>query len=73
MTFFLALIAGFVVSHVGQIALPHVPGYSLVLYALLAVGLYGSVHGIDLTELKTHRSIVVSAITVGVLLKALLI
>lgn len=40
---------------------------------LLAVGLVASVYGIDLVQARRHLTAVVTAVTVGVLLKALLI
>jgi hypothetical protein len=47
--------------------------YEFFVYGLLAVGLYGSVHGINLGELGRSRSIVVSAVTVGVVGKSIII
>ena len=47
--------------------------YLLGTALLLGIGLYGSTYGIELTELRRNRRIVVSAITVGVLMKAILI
>jgi NhaP-type Na+/H+ or K+/H+ antiporter len=41
--------------------------------ALLAIGLYNSTFGIDLADVRTHLRIVVTAVTLGVLLKAALI
>lgn len=60
----------------------HLPGLghfthgSAYLYGattLLAIGLFGSTAGISLPSLKSHAGIVVSAVTVGVVLKAALI
>uniref|UniRef100_UPI0013F17243 hypothetical protein n=1 Tax=Actinomadura roseirufa TaxID=2094049 RepID=UPI0013F17243 len=48
-------------------------GYLLAVSALLAVGLYGSTHGIDTRTLRADARVVVLAVTVGVLLKAALI
>ncbi|MEU8238103.1 hypothetical protein AB0C07_07660 [Actinoplanes missouriensis] len=47
--------------------------YLHVVTALLAIGLVASVHGIDLAEARRHMTAVITAVTVGVLLKALLI
>ncbi len=40
---------------------------------LLAIGLYGSTYGIDLAEARAHVRLILLAITVGVLFKAVLI
>jgi len=53
--------------------LPRQPYYESFTYALLAIGLYGSVYGIHLEELRNHRKIVLQAVTVGVLLKTVII
>jgi len=47
--------------------------YLDVVYTLLALGLYGSVYSIDKDELSTNRTIVIQAVTAGVLLKILII
>lgn len=47
--------------------------YLAVTSALLAIGLYASTYGIVLEEAKQHVRLIFSAITVGVLLKALFI
>lgn len=49
------------------------PFYAVSVTALLAVGLYGSTHGIDIDHLRSDARTVVLAVTVGVLLKAALI
>jgi NhaP-type Na+/H+ or K+/H+ antiporter len=49
------------------------PFYAFLVTALLAIGLYGSTHGIDLPHLRTDVRTVILAVTVGVLLKAALI
>ncbi|WP_018680871.1 cation:proton antiporter [Actinokineospora enzanensis] len=49
------------------------PAYHLAITALLAVGLYGSTRGIELSELRENLRTVVLAITVGVLAKTALI
>jgi NhaP-type Na+/H+ or K+/H+ antiporter len=53
--------------------LPQQPFYEPFTYALLAIGLYGSVHGIHRAELRQHREIILRAVTIGVLLKTLII
>lgn len=53
--------------------LEHAGWYTFVVAALLATGLYASTYGIDLREARTHLKLIVSAVTVGVLLKALII
>lgn len=55
---------------------PHLsnqPWYEPFTYTLLAIGLYGSVYGIQQAELGHHREIVLRAVTIGVLLKTLII
>lgn len=47
--------------------------YMLVVASLLAVGLYASTYGIDLKEAKQHFKIILSAVTIGVVLKAAII
>jgi NhaP-type Na+/H+ or K+/H+ antiporter len=47
--------------------------YLLVVASLLAVGLYASTYGIELKEARQHVKIIVSAVTVGVVLKAAII
>jgi len=70
----LVALAGLGVASVIDISyLPRQPYYEPFTYALLAIGLYGSVYGIHLEELKNHRKIVLQAVTVGVLLKTLII
>lgn len=49
------------------------PFYAPLVTLLLALGLYGSTHAIDLPHLRTDLRTVVLAVTVGVLLKAALI
>jgi hypothetical protein len=49
------------------------PGFFLVASGLLAVGLFASTAGIPLAELRAHGGVVVRAVTVGVVLKAVLI
>jgi NhaP-type Na+/H+ or K+/H+ antiporter len=47
--------------------------YLLVVASLLAIGLYASTYGIELKEARKHLKIIVSAVTVGVVLKAAII
>lgn len=71
---FLIAMAGFGLGSVTDLtALPNHAMYEPFTYVLLAVGLYGSVYGIDLNELRTHRGIVLQAVTIGVFLKAVII
>jgi len=63
----------------GGLAVPQATGmlegefYAISMTALLAVGLYGSTHGIKIRHLRSDVGTVVLAVTVGVLLKAALI
>lgn len=54
-------------------AVSHSPGYRLGAFALLAVGLYGATYGIDLHRARADGRIIGLAVTVGVVVKALLI
>jgi len=47
--------------------------YTYLTYSLLAIGLYGGVYAIDLKEFRIHKKIIISAITIGVILKSLII
>lgn len=47
--------------------------YLLVVASLLAIGLYASTYGIVLKEARQHLKIILSAVTVGVVLKAAII
>ena len=47
--------------------------YIVVIAILLGIGLYSSTYGIDLKEARKYIRIILSAITIGVLLKALII
>ncbi len=47
--------------------------YTLAVGSLLAIGLYASTYGIVLKEAREHLRLILSAVTIGVLLKALLI
>lgn len=48
-------------------------GYTLAVATLLVIGLYASTFGIDLKEARKHARIIVSAVTIGVVLKAAII
>ena len=70
----LVALVGFGIASVVDISdLPHQSHYDTFTYTLLAVGLYGSVYGIHAGELKDHTKIVLQAITIGVLLKTIII
>lgn len=70
----LIALTGFGLASVIDISnLPRQPFYEPFTYTLLAIGLYGSVYGIQLEELKNHNRIVIRAVTIGVLLKTLII
>lgn len=47
--------------------------YMLVVASLLAIGLYASTYGINLKEARQHLKIIISAVTIGVVLKAAII
>jgi hypothetical protein len=47
--------------------------FLFVTYLLLAIGLYSSVYGIDIKELKEHGKLVLSAVTIGVIFKTFFI
>lgn len=47
--------------------------YTAIIAVLLAVGLYASTYGIDLKEARKHLRIILSAVTIGVVLKSLII
>jgi NhaP-type Na+/H+ or K+/H+ antiporter len=61
------------VLHVNPASLPHSTTYRLAAYLLLTVGLYGATYGIDLSHARADRRIIISAATVGVAVKALII
>ena len=44
--------------------------YSIVIATLLAIGLYASTYGIDLKEARKHIKIILSAVTIGVVVKS---
>jgi NhaP-type Na+/H+ or K+/H+ antiporter len=51
----------------------HSPIYTYIIHTLLAIGLYGSVYGIDNSLIKGNRQIIFNAITIGVFLKTIII
>ncbi|MEO3789388.1 hypothetical protein ABGB14_04205 [Nonomuraea sp. B10E15] len=62
---------GWAAADLGDVTgLEHSGAYLLLSSLLLAVGLYGSTHGIDRTEARQHGKLILLAVTVGVLLKA---
>ncbi len=72
LVFFIAL--GFVVARLTGIEdLGSAGWYTLVVTSLLAIGLYASTYGIDLKEARQHFKIILSAVTIGVILKAAII
>lgn len=74
MLFLVAILVGFGFSFLfpGN-NLHQLPYFGLLLYAMLAIGLYGAVHGIELVEFHKHRLLILRAVTFGVLLKSLII
>jgi hypothetical protein len=74
MQLFFALLGGILISFVfPNLELQSVPGYEHLLYALLAIGLYGAVAGINIQEFHVHKSLIFRAVTFGVLLKSVII
>lgn len=68
-------LAGTVLSRgmsVDLAGLAHGPAYGYAAYLLLAIGLYGATVGIDLRQARRDRRIIVPAVTIGVILKALI-
>lgn len=71
---FLVALAGIGLASVIDVSsLPQHPYYDAFTYTLLAIGLYGSVHGIHLEELQSYKKIVLQAVTIGVFLKTIII
>ncbi len=54
-------------------AIAQSPAYKTMAYLLLAIGLYGATYGIDLQRARQDRTIIISAVTIGVVVKAALI
>ena len=53
--------------------LAHSDGYRLAAFTLLAIGLYSATYGIDLHQARHDKKIIFSAVTIGVIAKAVLI
>jgi NhaP-type Na+/H+ or K+/H+ antiporter len=68
-----ALIGFLIARQFGVHAFYRSPGYLYAVTALLAIGIYSSTSGIDLSELRNRFRTVILAITVGVLAKSVLI
>ena len=73
MAFYLSLICGVAWAWLTGFVPQDVPFYEHILYSLLAIGLYGSVYGINIAEFKEYRIIVLKAVTFGVALKGIFI
>ncbi|HEX8763281.1 MAG TPA: hypothetical protein VF733_06030 [Candidatus Saccharimonadales bacterium] len=70
----LFILLGFAVARIANAHdLEDTGWYRLAVTSLLAIGLYASTYGIDLKEARRHLRIIVSAVTVGVVLKAAII
>jgi NhaP-type Na+/H+ or K+/H+ antiporter len=70
----LFILFGFAIARIAGIHdLENASWYASGVAALLAVGLYASTYGIDLKEARRHLRIIVSAVTIGVVLKAAII
>ncbi len=68
------ILLGLVIARVAGIHdLENASGYALAIACLLAIGLYASTFGIELKEARKHLRIILSAVTVGVVLKAVII
>lgn len=70
---FLTLTAGITYQFLSPQSLTDIPGYTTILFTLLGIGLYGSVYGIEQDEFKKHLSIIIQAISIGVVGKCLFI
>ncbi|MGW0432960.1 hypothetical protein ACWDV4_10505 [Micromonospora sp. NPDC003197] len=72
--FLTVLVGGWLVARIGGLTGVHrEPGYLLLATALLAVGLFASTYGIDLRAARGNVRLVAVAVSLGVLVKALLI
>lgn len=68
------VIAGFGIAKLTGIdGIENAGWYTIIIATLLATGLYASTYGIDLKEARNHWKLIIRAVTVGVLLKALII
>jgi NhaP-type Na+/H+ or K+/H+ antiporter len=74
MVLYMFMLGGFVIASVFSIgSVQNSQWYLLAVATLLAGGLYSSTYGISITEARRHVRLILKAITVGVLLKALII
>lgn len=74
MTLFIAIAFGLLLSFFfPTYNVTDIPKYETILATLLAIGLYGAVHGIDIEEFTKHKGIIIRAVTFGVVLKSLII
>jgi NhaP-type Na+/H+ or K+/H+ antiporter len=74
MALLIAIVLGLLLSHLfPNNNITSIPHYETFLNVILAIGLYGSVHGINLKEFRMHQGIIFRAITFGVLVKNLII
>ncbi|HEU5187606.1 MAG TPA: hypothetical protein VFT87_03825 [Candidatus Saccharimonadales bacterium] len=70
----LFILIGFGIAYLAGIKdLQNTNWYMLAVASLLAIGLYASTYGIELKEARKHLKIILSAVTVGVVLKAAII
>ncbi|HYH75596.1 MAG TPA: hypothetical protein VD735_06605 [Candidatus Saccharimonadales bacterium] len=70
----LCIVAGYGAAHILNIhSIDDYGWYGVLVAALLAAGLYASTFGIELAEARKHFKIILSAVTFGVILKALLV
>jgi hypothetical protein len=72
----LAVVIGLLLARLTGIRvseLPDTTGYLLGTAVLLAIGLYGSTYGIDLESARQDSRLIITAVTVGVVVKAALI
>ncbi|HEY0664362.1 MAG TPA: cation:proton antiporter, partial [Thiobacillaceae bacterium] len=71
-----AVLAGAVIAWATGLSagdLPRTPAYLIGTAILLAIGLYGSTYAIDVASARHDRKLILTAVTVGVLVKAALI
>lgn len=70
----LFIIFGFALAHITNLQnLAHASWYLVTITSLLAMGLYASTYGIVLKEARQHLRIILSAVTIGAMLKAAII
>lgn len=74
MLLLLFVFIGYLIALMGGVRhLENASWYGILISGLLAIGLYSSTYGIVLSEARKHARIILSAITVGVLFKAVII